>query len=104
MKSRSYILLTVGIIFIVITSQSCIIVNATKGMDDICSVHGIKMMKTVVKTQYGFVAAPNNINSPNAKRELPMGCVVPMWPTRRLAKVYHCTKCDEVNLSNKASN
>ena len=82
-------------------NQSCVIVNATKNKDDVCAVHGFKMKKTIVKTQYGNAIPHNDFYSPNAKNKLPMGCVVPTWPSGRLAVIYHCKICDSIDEANK---
>ena len=79
-----------------ITQQSCIVVNTTKDKDKVCYLHGIKMRKVIVRTQYGNAVPHNDLNSLNAKIKYPMGCVVPVWPSGRLALVYHCTKCDSI--------
>ena len=88
-------------VFIIVTFQSCAIVNATKGQENVCSAHNVKMKKAIVKTQYGNAVPYNDFKSPNAKMKLPMGCVVPTWPSGRLAVIYHCKICDSLNQLNK---
>ena len=86
---------------IILTNQSCVVFNATNGQENVCSLHEVKMKKTIVGTRYGNDEGPqNDINSPNAKSKQRMGCVVPSWPVRRLAKIYYCKKCDINNKVN----
>jgi len=84
-------------IFIAASNQSCVVVNATKHKDNVCYLHRTKMKKTIVKTHYGFASLQNDPLSPNAKMKYSMGCVVPLWPSGRLAIVYHCSKCDSIS-------
>ncbi len=80
----------------ILTFQSCIIYNSTKRQDsNICSRHKSKMTKTIVGTRFGKTRG-GNASFPNAKARRNMGCVVSIWPIRRLAIIYHCTKCDSL--------
>lgn len=86
------------IILTFLTLQSCVVHNVTKHQDgDTCKLHNEKMKKTLVGTRYGKPIKPCiNYSYPNAKRKKCMGCVVPIWPTRRIAIVYHCKSCDRI--------
>ncbi len=63
---------------------------------NICNLHGKKMRKTVVGTSYGLACPGNKAEFINAKRKQCMGCVVRLWPFRRLAIIYHCKMCDSI--------
>lgn len=78
--------------------QSCVVFDSTKNLkSNICSVHKIKMRKTLVGTRYGFGCNTGNTSEfPNAKSKVCMGCVVPAWPIKRLAVKYHCKICDSI--------
>ena len=88
---------------ITIILPSCVVYNSTKEeKNNICSLHNIKMKKTIVKTQYGLTEFYYNDSFPNAKMPLRMGCVVPVWPTGRFAKNYYCNICN--GLKNQCTN
>jgi len=53
------------------------------------------MKKALVGTRYGKIAYEYSLIYPNAKRRKPMGCVLPIWPIRRLAIIYHCSSCNK---------
>ena len=85
-----------ALLFICLTVQSCIIYNSANADDNICSLHHIKMRKTIVETQYGYSAKGNDERFPNAKLRKEMGCVIPRWPIYRLAIIYRCKTCDSL--------
>lgn len=78
--------------------QSCVVYNATKYQEsNSCELHNEKMKKNLVGTRYGKPIKPcTNDSCPNAKRKKCMGCVIPIWPIRRMAIVYHCKSCDKI--------
>ena len=81
-----------------VTLQSCIVYNSTKRQDtNICRVHQIKMKKALVGTRFGRGCHTGNTPEfPNAKTKKCMGCVVPIWPIKRLAIKYHCKECNKL--------
>lgn len=83
---------------ILLTCQSCVIHNEIKSHENImCGLHNEKMKKTFVRTIYGKQINPcTNDRYPNAKRKKCMGCVVPIWPAKRIAYTYHCKSCDRL--------
>lgn len=91
---RTFLLLLI----IGVTFQSCIVYNSTKRLDtNICRVHKIKMKKALVGTRFGLGCHTGNTPEfPNAKTKQCMGCVVPIWPFKRLAIKYHCKECDKL--------
>lgn len=89
-----FVLLILGLML-----PSCVVYNATKyAKSDTCEVHHIKMKKALVGTRYGRAAGPiNQKEYINAKAPILRGCVVPLWPIKRLALAYHCKQCNRVN-------
>lgn len=93
--SPHFITRTLLIVFVLFATQSCIIHNVAKKQKGIvCDKHEEKMKLTIVGTIYGMGCyQPYSNEFPNAKKKKCMGCVVPIWPTKRLALVYSCKSC-----------
>lgn len=83
---------------LILFTQSCVVINLTNEKDtDICKMHNRKMQKTIVKTSFGELQPISNVTTyPNTKTKKNLGCVVPIWPTKRLAKIYYCNTCDSL--------
>ena len=79
-----------------LTSQSCIIYNSVKEDSNICELHKLKMKKALVETEFGFGSGSYDYRFPNAKVRQGLGCIVPRWPTYRLAVIYVCRTCDSL--------
>ena len=73
--------------------SSCLSYQPTEKTNFKCSLHEMKMSKTIVRTSFGRASTPNDNRFPNAKKRISMGCVVrPIY----FAVVYHCRKCDKL--------
>lgn len=86
------------VLILSLTLQSCVVLNATRHVENSeCSLHKTEMKKTLVGTRYGKGYFSDNTEEyPNAKTKVCRGCVVPVWPVRRLVLVYHCEKCNMI--------
>ena len=86
------------VIILSLSLQSCVVLNATRRIESSkCSLHKTEMKKALVGTRYGKGCFSDNTEEyPNAKTKVCMGCVVPIWPIKRLALTYHCEKCNMI--------
>jgi hypothetical protein len=91
-------------IFNLFLLNACVVVNLTKtdnaGEKSIknksCSVHQVKMHKTLVRTNFGLSAYDfeyKDSKYPNAKESVNLGCIQPNWPIHRLAIIHVCDVC-----------
>ena len=75
---------------------SCLVKNFTKEKKcpDFCDQHhALTGKKAIVRTRYGLLKDPNKYKYSFAKSPHAMGCLTPMWPIHRLAKIYVCDSC-----------
>ena len=75
---------------------SCLVRNMTSGKKcpDTCNKnHQLSGKKAIVGTRFGKQKDATAYEFPYAKQPYHMGCVVPVWPAYRLAKIYVCDSC-----------
>lgn len=95
MAGRFYI----RIISIVLPSllSSCVVINLTKHSNETvtkCSIHNEVLEKALVQAHYGKTRIYTNTTLfPYSKKPAEMGCLCPIWPSRRLAIVLTCDSC-----------
>lgn len=81
---------------LLILLNACIVKNLTKGKDcpKYCDKHHkLTGKKAIVRTRYGNFKNSSKYDYPFARRPHSMGCLTPMWPVGRLAKIYVCDSC-----------
>lgn len=89
-------------ITIVLSLQSCLILNDTKNKSRRCIAHNKFMRRAVVKTRYGFYCSTMNSSTYiNARSQKCMGCVKPIWPKNRMAIIFVCRKCNKIKKHQK---
>ncbi|MES2837264.1 MAG: hypothetical protein V4667_07065 [Bacteroidota bacterium] len=84
------------LIFLSFIVNSCIVKNQTRGIKHpkYCDKnHLLTGKKAIVKTVYGKLKNQSDADFPYARKRHAMGCLRPIWPVYRLAKIYTCDSC-----------
>ena len=76
--------------------SSCLVKNLAKGKNcpEFCDKHHkLSGKKAIVKTRYGKLKDLRGYEYSYAKKPHAMGCMTPVWPIGRFAKIYVCDSC-----------
>lgn len=101
-KNTNLIRMSRPVLFTLLLSflfTACLVRNTTKGKKcpDTCNKnHKLTGKKVIVRTSYGKLKDLNTYEFPYAKQPYPMGCVIPVWPVYRLARIYVCDSCTKI--------